>query len=251
MSTSAESIVLSWLNNKGTISKNSVAEIGTIPKATIHFSTSQVSTSEISTSQVGTIYVSPSQISASKINTIGFDSSQISLSQVSFSQVSPPQNTSGQVTAGQVTTGQINFPQISISEDDPTEISLSSSITLQQLLSSHNYNLQDTTVPTWLKFLQGPSLFNLNIEIADLPTGQLAEANITGFDPTGRPNSGTLVLDYNGNDLGWYIDPTPWDNSEYSQTLTDTAYRATPDSLAYGHSSMWSIFITIRFDMGW
>jgi hypothetical protein len=29
--------------------------------------------------------------------------------------------------------------------------------------------------------------------------------------------------------------PTPWDNTEYSQTLTDTAYRATRDSLAYNH----------------
>jgi hypothetical protein len=76
--------------------------------------------------------------------------------------------------------------------------------------------------------LQGTTPFNLNIEIKDLPTGQLAEANITGYDPTGRPNAGTLYLDTDANCLGWYIDPTPWDNSEYSQTLTDdTAYRAT------------------------
>jgi hypothetical protein len=85
----------------------------------------------------------------------------------------------------------------------------------------HDSNLQNTTVPTWLEFLQGTTPFNLNIEITDLPTGQLAEATIAGFDSTGRPNSGTLYLDIDANGLGWYIDPTPWNNSEYSQTLTD------------------------------
>jgi hypothetical protein len=138
-----------------------------------------------------------------------------------------------QVSVREVSTFQISPNQVSFIKGDTSKISLPSSITLQQFLSSHNFNFQNTAVPTWLEFLQGTTPFNLNIEIADLPTGQLAEANITGFDPTGRPNSGTLDTDANG--LGWYIDPTPWDNTEYSQILTDTAYRATPDSLAYNH----------------
>jgi hypothetical protein len=245
MSTSAESIVLSWFNNKGAISENCVAEIGTIPEATIHFSPSQVSASEVSTGKVSTIYVSTSQVSTSKINTIGFDSGQSGLTQISFNEFSPLQNTAGQVTAGQVTAGQINFSQIGISENDSSKISLPSSITLQQLLSSHNSNLQNTTVPTWLEFLQGLSPFNLNIEIEDLPTGQLAEATITGFDPTGHPNAGTLYLDTDANGLGWFIDPTPWDNSEFAQTLTDTAYRATADSLTYGH---YDLLTTILYE---
>jgi hypothetical protein len=32
----------------------------------------------------------------------------------------------------------------------------------------------------------------------------LAIAQLTGFDANGRPNAGTLLLDYNGNDLGWF-----------------------------------------------
>jgi hypothetical protein len=30
-----------------------------------------------------------------------------------------------------------------------------------------------------------------------------------------RPTSGTLTLDLDGNGLGWFIDPTSWDNSEF------------------------------------
>ncbi len=130
---------------------------------------------------------------------------------------------------------KINLHQVNSTQINSTEISLPSSIALQQFLSSHNFSLQNTSVPTWVEFLQGSSPFNLNIEIADLPTGQLAEATITSFDPTGQPNSGTLYLDTDANGLGWFIDPTPWDNTEFSTTLSATAYRATADSLAYGH----------------
>ena len=42
-----------------------------------------------------------------------------------------------------------------------------------------------------------------------------------------------LKMEVNG--LGWFIDITPWENSEFSTSLTDTAYRATADSAAYGH----------------
>jgi hypothetical protein len=197
---------------------------------------------EIGTSQISILQIGPSQTgltqnSSSEISPTQIDLFQKNLANGRITQINPAQISSSQF----ISPLNVNFG----------EISLPSSITLQQLLSSHSFSLQNTTVPTWLEFLQGTTPFNLNIEIADLPSGQLAEANITGFDPTGRPNSGTLYLDTDANGLGWYIDPTPWDNSEYSQTLTDTAYRATPDSLAYGHSSMWSIFITIRFDMGW
>jgi hypothetical protein len=32
----------------------------------------------------------------------------------------------------------------------------------------------------------------------------LAIAQLTGFAANGTPNAGTLLLDYNGNDLGWF-----------------------------------------------
>jgi DNA/RNA endonuclease G (NUC1) len=165
------------------------------------------------------------EISGSQVHFLQEGTTQVGTTQVSTTQVSTTQ-----LNSSQLNSSQNSFPQIHI-----RELPLASRVTLQQLFSSHNFSLQNTTVPTWLEYLQGTTPFNLNIEIADLPTGQLAEANITGFDPTGHPNSGTLYLDTDANGLGWYIDSTPWDNTEFSTSLTDTAYRATADSLAYGH----------------
>ncbi|WP_396134999.1 PKD domain-containing protein [Chamaesiphon sp. OTE_8_metabat_110] len=136
---------------------------------------------------------------------------------------------------------QINFFQI-----DSTKFSLPSSITLQQLLTSHNPNLQNTTVPAWTEFLQSPTPFNLKIEITDLPTGQLASATITGYDTNNRPNSGTLTLDTDGNSLGWFIDTTPDDNSEFDQTLTSTAFRATTGAAA----GKYDLLTTILHELG-
>jgi hypothetical protein len=63
-----------------------------------------------------------------------------------------------------------------------------------------------------LELLGGTTPFNLNIAVTDLPTGQLAEAQLTGFAANGTPNAGSLLHllggrcanDYNGNNLGWF-----------------------------------------------
>ncbi|XKI43399.1 hypothetical protein R6H26_15340 [Altericista sp. CCNU0014] len=216
------------------------SEVSTIKQGSIETSITQHGVTHVSFPEIGSdeiaaikhsfIKISPEQLSSGKVSSIHINSTQVGIIQNSSDETG-----TGQSSIRQVNSSKFSFNQIACQDSNSTEISLPSSITLQQLLSSHNSNLQNTTVPTWLEFLQGPSPFNLNIEIADLPTGQLAEATITGFDLTGRPNSGTLYLDIDANGLGWYIDPTPWDNTEYSQTLTDTAYRATSDSAAYGH----------------
>jgi hypothetical protein len=97
------------------------------------------------------------------------------------------------------------------------------------------------------QFLPDLNLFNLNIEITDLPTGQLAEANITHFDSNGRPTSGTLTLDTDANGLGWFIDSTPWENSEFGTVNSETLFRATLGSKAYGH---YDLLTTILHELG-
>jgi DNA/RNA endonuclease G (NUC1) len=191
-------------------------------KGGLHPSTSiESSISEIRPNQDSVSQVSSTKISTLKVGIIQNSSVDSSASQANISQVS-----TSQVSTSQVSTSQILFP---------------SSIASEQFFSSHNtsptsiFNINNTALTLWNLYLQPTTPLNLNIEIKDLPTGQLAEANITGFNPTGRPNAGTLTLDVDANGLGWYIDPTPWDNSEYSQTLTNTAYRATLGSDAYNH----------------
>jgi DNA/RNA endonuclease G (NUC1) len=161
----------------------------------------QVGMSEISTSQISTLHIGVSQASLPKLSPSQISSTQIALSHEDF------------VNGG---VAQINFAQIDTRQllgsfdGQAREVSFSSSITLQQLFNvhassnSHNFNLQNTTIPTWTEFLTGTTPFNLKIEITDLPTGQLAEANITGFDSSGRPTSGTLTLDTDANGLGWF-----------------------------------------------
>jgi hypothetical protein len=131
-----------------------------------------------------------------------------------------------------------------------SEVLFSPSILSNQFFSIHN-STSLFSVETLNSNLNtsNPSNFNLNIkfQIADLPTGQLAKATITGYDINGRPNSGTLTLDTDGNSLGWFIDTTPNDNSEFTTQLADTAYKATADSAAYGK---YDLLTTILHELG-
>jgi hypothetical protein len=186
--------------------------------------------------------IDPSQICSIEVDISKSSVTQIGTSQISFGQININQIGIAQVNTTQVTASQISFPQI-----DSTKISFPSSVTLQQFLSSHNFNLQNTTIPTWTEFLTGTTPFNLKIEITDLPTGQLAEANITRFDSNGRPTSGTLTLDTDANGLGWFIDSTPWDNAEFGTVNSETLFRATLGSAAYGH---YDLLTTILHELG-
>jgi hypothetical protein len=172
--------------------------------------------------QDGFLYSGSNQTGIGQVSSIQIDPLQIGIIKISTTQITP-----AQVSLTQTGKLQISSTQISATQINSWKISFPSSITLQQFLSSHNFDLQNKTVPSWTEFLQSPTPFNLKVEITDLPTGQLAEGTITGYDTNGRPNSGTLTLDINGNNQGWFIDTTPGDNSEFDKQLTETAYQAT------------------------
>ena len=79
------------------------------------------------------------------------------------------------------------------------------------------------------------------------PPYLLAEAQITQFDSFGHPIAATLLLDTDANGLGWFIDNTPWENSEFTTQTTETAYKSTPGSAAYGH---YDLLTTILHELG-
>jgi DNA/RNA endonuclease G (NUC1) len=226
----------SWSNVS--LGEVSVAQIR-IPESSIfenHFG--EVSPTQVSHVEAGIITSSFSKIGTAQIDTREIDTSKISPTQVDILQTNSFWKNSLTVTKP----SDFRFNQFDI-----PEIPFPSSVTLQQFLSSHNFNLQNTTIPTWTEFLTGTTPFNLKIEITDLPTGQLAEANITHFDPTGRPTSGTLTLDTDANGLGWFIDSTPWDNAEFGTLNGETLFRATLGSEAYGH---YDLLTTILHELG-
>jgi hypothetical protein len=243
-------------------SKISIRQVGELQSGSIQISASQASgiqigITQIGETQIGVAEVDSSQVSSPQIGITQVSSRQTSSREVSSKKTGITQISTSEISAIQIGTTQINTSQITSSQWNPlrftnsqvntSEIPLTNSITLQQFLSSHNFNLQNTTIPTWTEFLTGTTSFNLNIEITDLPTGQLAEANITHFDPTGRPTSGTLTLGTNANGLGWFIDSTPWDNAEFGTLNSETFFRATLGSAAYGH---YDLLTTILHELG-
>jgi hypothetical protein len=223
------------------IGKISILKESTVEKPISEISIGQISSTQIRISQVDIPHNCPTQISGIEFDPFTFNPRQVGSTQIRTLQIYPIQQNTLQVSflelgasqgsKPQISTGQINTTQIGSTQIESAQFK-SIDITLQQFLSSHNFDLQNRTVPLWTEFLQSPTPFNLKVEITDLPTGQLAEGTITGYDSNGRPNSGTLTIDSNGNGQGWFIDTTPGDNSEFDQQLTETAYRATSGEAA-------------------
>jgi hypothetical protein len=192
--------------------------------------------------QTGSIHPSIFENAIVKVN-----SPKISPTQIDTSQVSIFNDGSAIPTATQSHTGKVPF---------------SSFITFQKLFNGQNeginsgirhngqfaFNLVNFVASTILDFWQAfDSAFDLTLAIRDLPAGQLAEAQITQYDSTGAPSAATLLLDTDANGLGWFIDTTPWENSEFSNQTTDTVYKSTPGSAAYGH---YDLLTTILHELG-
>ncbi len=226
-----------------------------------HVSTTQIGLSKIDIFQPRFIpdnifQVTPFEINPSHSRTVQIDPAQISSLQTNFIKESGFQKDinknrsveiySGQTSIIQSSTTQINLTQINIDKIDSTqtyisEIPFSSIIPSEQLLSSdiHNSNLQtinqlnNSVNHIWSTLLPQTNI-DITYEIKDLPSGQLAEATITGFDSEGKPNAGIVSIDHDANGVGWFIDATPMENLEFAIRNSEFAFLATPDSEAYG-----------------
>ncbi len=234
---------------------------------------SQVSTTQVNTSQISTPQISKTQIGFSQISIPQISTTQISSPQVGVLDVSPLQTGIAQVGSTEIGMIHYNPTQISTfknsffeywvaaiigsnkssSQINPAKVTLPSTIPLKQLVTIHdstpasNNTFKDNPLNFWQTLFDPSNPFDLTFQIKDLPKGQLAEAQITKFDDRGRPIGGTIEVDPTANGMGWFIDPTPLDNSEFSQTLNTTAFRATPDSAAYGH---YDLLTALLHEMG-
>jgi DNA/RNA endonuclease G (NUC1) len=239
ISTNQDSII------QGDSIQNSPSEIGSSEVGSFHSrwekSISQVSTTEVSSLlhfrpfKVSSFEVGSTQVDISKEGTVPINSTQISPTQVKSNKFVSPQAQS--------------FAQI-----DSTKISLPSSITSTELFSSHLLthnltpeltNVESTAINIWNTFLQSTTPINLTFDITNLLTGQLAEATITGYDQLGRPNKATISIDDDANGVGWFLDTTPQDNSEF--TGVDNYFQAKPNSAAAGK---YDILTAILHEMG-
>ncbi|MEA5554599.1 hypothetical protein VB713_27090 [Anabaena cylindrica UHCC 0172] len=240
--------------------ENSIAEISAIKNTLVHFGSAQVGVDKGSIVEVGLTTSSLAQISTVKdgfiqLSSFHIGSPEISPTEIGIVQVSSFQKGSFQVDPTQVSPTQINRSHEQTSSaaiNTPSKVSFSRFIPIQHFFNIHNSNpattntYKDNLQNLWNTLFDPTNPFNLNLQITDLPVGQLAEAQITTYDTLGRPNSGTILIDDNANGIGWFIDPTPNDNSEYTTTLTDTAYRATTGEAA----SKYDLLTTILHEMG-
>jgi hypothetical protein len=249
------------------LSQNGVANV--LNKSFAKISTSSIDMNQFSALKISFTQSTPSQIGSTQVGI--FDDSSF---QNGHFQVSSEQIGSSQVGKAQIGKAQIGSTQVDISQNsslqfnsilsasigsswrgqqfNSSKVTFTNSIPFQQLSSS---NLPSHDLPSnYLTQLQSalatdwhlPTDLNITFNITDLPAGQLAEGTITGYDTNGRPNGGTLTLDTDGNSLGWFIDTTPDDNTEFDQNLTTTAFRATTGTAA----GKYDILTTILHELG-
>ena len=211
-----------------------------------HITKRKISPTAISTTQVNTIKISMTQIGINQFNTEHFSSAQIGMA-----EISPTEVNTHQISTTQIDFGQLDISHKSVSNFDSRKISFSSGISSNQLPTfyrSHNSNsqifnqLNNSVKHIWSTLLPQTNI-DITYEIKDLPSGQLAEATITGFDLEGKPNAGIVSIDHTANDIGWFIDPTPMESSEFGIRNSEFAFSATPDSEAYGKYNLLTTII--------
>ncbi len=110
-----------------------------------------------------------------------------------------------------------------------SKVFFSPSVLSNQFFSIHDSTPQIindlNTIATniWSDLLNPETPLNITFQVTDLPTGQLAEAQITSFDASGMPSAGTILIDDDANGKGWFIRPLAriWKSPLNPPTLGD------------------------------
>ena len=191
---------------------------------------SQVSTSQVSTNQINTFHNSQEQEGFSEVSISQVDILHESFLKMQSTEIGPSKIDSNHVHVTHISPFEINASKNSdtqfkfIPEVRSSEITFSSSVSPEQFFNSHLHNstpqiinrLNNSATNIWSYLLQSETQLDIDFQITDLPTGQLAGATIAGFDSSGKPNVGKILIDYDANGVGWFIDETPLDNSEFT-----------------------------------
>jgi large repetitive protein len=243
--TSTNQMVFSMSPLEIGLSENSTfqsTKIGSTKSSTRGIDVIQVSSPQISVDQatmanVGSTQISIPNDSFTQTTTIQKNSSQIGSSQIgsdhhNFIQVSSPQVDIPQNHTIEVdTVSVLRGVESRIDQFDSSKVALPIGVPLQQFVIGdlpnsifpfHNSTLEiinvlnNSATNIWSDLLQSKTQLDIDFQITDLPKRQLAEATITGFDDSGKPNAGTIYIDSDANGVGWFVDSTPLDNSEFS-----------------------------------
>jgi hypothetical protein len=155
--------------------------------------------------------ISSSEVSEAHITVNNFCITENCTSKINISEDTTTQILSRESALTHIGSREIGFfnnnltpPNFSVTElqsrqVESTKVSLPSIISIQQLNSSHlshdNTSFLSSIYSTAQTLWDKTNPINFTFKITNLPTGQLAEATITGYDNIGRPNSATISID--------------------------------------------------------
>lgn len=114
-------------------------------------------------------------------------------------------------------------------------------LTLEQLS-----RVESTAVNIWQNLLPDRRQLDVNFQITDLANGEIAQAQVTKFSPTGLPIGGTILIDRHAQGAGWFVDSTPLDWNEFTP-WTGGSFQAKPDSAAAGK---YDLFTALLHELG-
>jgi hypothetical protein len=81
------------------------------------------------------------------------------------------------------------------------------------------------------------------VQFTDMPKGELAESQIDAIGEDGVPTRGTILLSPDAAGVGWFVDPTPDENSEFGTRLAADAFLATGSSPAAGKYDLETVLL--------
>ena len=108
-----------------------------------------------------------------------------------------------------------------------------------------------TALAAWEAALGIALPLRVDLVISDLPDSFIASSTITAFGENGRPSAGIIVLDSTADGVGWYLDATPDDTSEFT-LVGDTYLIAPADSPAFERYDLWTVLMhEVGHLLGW
>jgi hypothetical protein len=254
----AESNIQTADINKIDISKVAFDKVNFIQIGVNPDSIGKITSSKPRTASQGAIIINrDTKVTSSKIDITPNEKLQIRLSQIciadnSFVHFDISQETPFQSNPTEVASTEID--SFIRSNPDIWKLSLPSGITSQQFLNSELFsqnsnpqvfNIESTAANIWSNPFNSTTPIKFNFDITNLPTGQLAEGTITSYNTNGTPNTATITIDDDANGVGWFIDSTPGDSSEFQGV--GEYFQATPNSPAFGK---YDLLTAILHEMG-
>jgi large repetitive protein len=216
------------------IAHDASSKIGVVKRASEQVGSTEVGISNDGIGDMALMHKNSSQIGTSKIN-----SNHTNLLEISSSQVDISQDNSFEVDA-RVMSGRTER----VDKLNSSEVALPVVVPNQQFFRSdfpsHNSKpeiinvLNNSATKIWSDLLQSETQLDIDFQITDLPKGQLAEGSITGFDDSGKPNAGTILIDSDANGVGWFVDETPLESSEFGIQNSENYLLAAAESEATG-----------------